>query len=91
MTNFQFTYMALEAVLAATGIGSKSTLYLRVRQGDFPEPDHIGALARWRSDHVAAWLEKQAARADAERAERRRKLKAHAARMAEGRKAARVS
>jgi len=45
-------------VMAKTGY-SRTTIYRRVRLGDFPAPIRIGPNAiRWRESALAAWLEK---------------------------------
>lgn len=74
-----FRYLSLEAVLSATGLKSKSTLYSRIAAGQFPEPDRLTTrCSRWRSDQVAAWLRAQAAAADAEREARAERGRRHA-------------
>lgn len=84
--NLPFTYLPIDAVLEATGIGSRSTLYAKIQAKEFPEPDHIGARARWRSDRVGEWLLTQAAQADSERGERTKAARAKAERMVQARR-----
>lgn len=44
-------------VEAATGL-SRSSIYLKMRQGAFPEPLKVGPNAvRWREDEIRAWLD----------------------------------
>ena len=48
--------LRLGEVLAMTGM-SRSTLYDRIRNGDFPEPLRLGSrMSRWRRGDVQAWL-----------------------------------
>lgn len=65
--NLPFNYLAIDAVLEASGIGSKSDLYKKIREKKFPEPDRLDGRSRWRSDRIAQWLTEQAAKADADR------------------------
>ena len=67
-----FRYMPKKAVLEATGIGSNSSLYAAIQNPEirFPPPDKIGARSLWKSTSIAEWLTAQAAKAEAERAER---------------------
>lgn len=49
--------MRLPAVLAATGF-SRSTLYLKIKEGKFPSPHQLdpgGRAVIWWADEVAAW------------------------------------
>ncbi len=78
MVTLPFIYMDIEAVLLAGPYKSRSTLYAKIRAGEFPEPDHIGSAVRWRSDRVAEWLADRAAKADAERSELNRKAQGKA-------------
>lgn len=43
--------------LVTLGYGSRSTIWRRVRAGNFPQPLRIGNLTRWREDDVLEWLE----------------------------------
>jgi prophage regulatory protein len=44
-------------VLKLTRFKSRTTLYRRVRKGNFPSPCHIGGGSiRWRSGDVEDWL-----------------------------------
>ena len=48
--------LRLPEVLKLVGL-SKSTIYLRIGEGDFPAPVRIGAKAvAWRRDELEAWL-----------------------------------
>jgi prophage regulatory protein len=48
--------LRLVEVLAMTGL-SRSTLYDRIRNGDFPEPLRLGSrMSRWRRGEIQAWL-----------------------------------
>ncbi|MCC6162119.1 MAG: AlpA family phage regulatory protein [Acidobacteria bacterium] len=49
--------LRLPAVLDLIGV-SPSTLYQRIRDGEFPRPVAIGSRARaWRAQDVRAWIE----------------------------------
>ncbi len=76
-----FHYMDKKAVLDVGPFKSNSNLCAKVKAGEFPEPDHIGGRAFWRSDVVGQWLTDRAAKADAERAERAKIAQARAQRM----------
>jgi len=59
------TILRLPAVKARTGL-SRSTLYLRVSQGEFPRPISLGPRAvGWVEAHVEAWLSQQIERSSA--------------------------
>jgi prophage regulatory protein len=48
--------LRLPAVKARTGL-SRSTIYLRVSQGIFPRPVHLGGRAvGWVEDEIQSWL-----------------------------------
>lgn len=50
--------LRLGDVLAMTGM-SRSTLYDRIRNGDFPEPLRLGSrMSRWRKGEIQTWLRK---------------------------------
>lgn len=83
--NLPFTYLAIDAVLAASGIGSKSDLYKKIREKKFPEPDRLDGRSRWRSDRIAQWLTEQGAKADAERGERAKAAREKGQRMLQAR------
>jgi len=86
-----FQYLRLQAVLEATGFASKSTLYLKIREKKFPAPDRLDdGASRWRSTLVAQWLIEQAARADAQRAERAKVARERGQRMNQARGKAKV-
>ncbi|WP_232222319.1 helix-turn-helix transcriptional regulator [Thioalkalivibrio paradoxus] len=47
----------MPAVLAATGISHKATIYAAMAAGTFPRPVRIGSRAvAWRSSDIAAWI-----------------------------------
>ena len=47
----------LPQVRELTGLG-RSTLYARIKSGDFPAPVNIGVRAvAWNSELVAAWID----------------------------------
>ena len=51
--------LRLPAVKARTGL-SRSTIYLRISQGDFPKPVHLGGRAvGWLEHEVTSWLNQQ--------------------------------
>ncbi len=55
------TILRLPAVKAATGL-SRSTIYLRVRQGTFPAPVPLGGKAvGWLESEVGAWIQRTVA------------------------------
>lgn len=80
-----FFYMPKPDVLKATGLGSSSSLYDAIQKGTFPPPDKIGSRSLWRSDIVGKWLTEQAAKAEAERAERANLARGKAQRMVKAR------
>jgi prophage regulatory protein len=50
------TILRLPAVKASTGL-SRSTIYLRVSQGTFPRPVHLGGRAvGWVEEEIQSWL-----------------------------------
>ncbi|WP_420009069.1 helix-turn-helix transcriptional regulator [Xanthomonas sacchari] len=49
-------FLRIREVLARTGL-SKSTLYARVRVGEFPKPVPLGTLSAWVESEVEAWME----------------------------------
>ncbi|WP_295925372.1 AlpA family transcriptional regulator [uncultured Xanthomonas sp.] len=53
-------FLRLPDVLERVGL-SKSTLYARVRSGQFPKPVPLGSLSAWVESEVEAWM---AARVD---------------------------
>ncbi len=89
MDNLPFIYMELEAVMAAGPFKSKSTLYAKIKAGEFVEPDRINGRSLWRSDRIAQYLTAQAAKADAEREERSKQAQAKAQRLVAARREAR--
>lgn len=49
--------LRMPAVLAATGISHKATIYAAMAAGTFPRPVRIGSRAvAWRSSDIAAWI-----------------------------------
>ena len=47
----------LPQVRELTGLG-RSTLYARIKSGDFPAPVNIGVRSvAWRADAVSAWID----------------------------------
>ena len=81
-----FRYLDVAQVASATGLGSRSNLWAKVKAGEFPEPDRLNArVVRWRSDVVAKWLCDQSARADAERVERTQRGRQRAQRKVDAR------
>ena len=86
MSNLPFSFMPLSEVLAAGPKKSKSSLFEAVKKGRAPEPDRIDGRTLWRSDRIAAWIEAEAAKADAEREERNLKAKTKANRMVAARR-----
>lgn len=55
----EVSLMDVRAVLARCAI-SRPTLYRLLRDGRFPKPCYPGIKSpRWRSDAVAAWIERE--------------------------------
>lgn len=53
------TILRLPTVRARTGL-SRSTIYMRVADGNFPKPVNLGARAvGWLEAEIDAWLEAQ--------------------------------
>ena len=53
------TILRLPAVKSRTGL-SRSTIYLRVKEGTFPAPVSLGARAvGWIDAEIEKWLERQ--------------------------------
>lgn len=53
------TILRLPAVKSRTGL-SRSTIYLRVKEGTFPSPISLGARAvGWVESDIQHWLEEQ--------------------------------
>jgi prophage regulatory protein len=51
--------LRLSTVEAITGLG-RSTIYAKLKAGDFVEPVRLGArCTRWKASHVQAWLAAQ--------------------------------
>ena len=51
--------LRLPAVKSRTGL-SRSTIYLRIKEGTFPTPISLGARAvGWIDSEIEKWLEKQ--------------------------------
>lgn len=64
-----FVYLDKKEVCAARK-WSPSTLYEKIKKGECPSPEKHGTRSLWRSDVVAAWLEEQTQKAQAEGAAR---------------------
>ena len=59
------TFVNMQGLCKLTGL-TRNTVYRRIRSGDFPKPFYIGERSpRWRSDVVAAWMERVSAAARA--------------------------
>ena len=43
--------------LIARGLGSRSSIYLRMERGEFPKPVKIGRLNGWPEHEIDAWIE----------------------------------
>lgn len=80
-----FKYLSISEVCAAFGNCGRSSLYSAIQKGNAPPPDKVGSRSLWRSDVIAAWLEKRAADAAAERDERAKIAKSAAQRMVKAR------
>jgi len=53
------TILRLPVVKARTGL-SRSTIYLRIKEGTFPKPISLGARAvGWLESEIGEWLENQ--------------------------------
>jgi prophage regulatory protein len=53
--------LRIRTVVSVTGL-SKSTIYAKVKAGEFVEPVRLGArCTRWKASDVQAWLAAQAA------------------------------
>lgn len=53
------TVLRMPAVQLRTGL-SKATIYLRVKEGNFPKPIKLGARAvGWIEDDINEWLDHQ--------------------------------
>jgi len=51
------TILRLPAVQERTGL-SRSTIYLRIKEGSFPKQVNLGARAvGWRSDLIESWIQ----------------------------------
>ena len=60
-TNMATAILRLPEVKARTGL-SRSSIYLRVKQGTFPTPISLGARAvGWPDTDIQEWLERQIA------------------------------
>ena len=71
-----FRYLPLKEVLHFTGL-SKSPLYERIKSGDFPASIPLARnCVRWRSDEVAAWMERQSENRNAGKEDRSGKARA---------------
>lgn len=53
----ELSILRLPAVQARTGL-ARSTIYLKVEQGQFPKPIKLGARAvGWTSDSIDRWID----------------------------------
>ena len=43
--------------LIARGLGSRSSIYVRMERGEFPRPVKIGRLNGWLEHEIDAWIE----------------------------------
>ena len=58
-TNMAITILRLPAVISRTGL-SRSTIYLRMAQDNFPKPISLGDRAiGWVDIEIETWLEQQ--------------------------------
>ena len=63
MANFQQKLLRLPEVKATTGL-SKSTIYARISEGDFPKQISLGArLVVWVESDIQKWIAEQVAAA----------------------------
>lgn len=54
----QTKLISAKEVLKLTGYKSRTTLWRRVRAGDFPKPIALSAHStRWRREEIDAWIE----------------------------------
>ena len=54
----QVKLLTTKEVLVMTGYKSRTTLWRRVKSGEFPAPIALSANAtRWKSEEVEAWVE----------------------------------
>ena len=80
-----YRYMPLSEVLASTGL-SKTKLYERIKNGDFPVQITLSKqCVRWRSDEVAAWMERQSDNRNIGQSERSEKARVAAKKSVETR------
>ena len=50
--------LTCQEVMRRTAIRSRSTIWLRVKSGEFPAPVEIGnGRIRWRASDIATWIE----------------------------------
>lgn len=83
-----FTYLSMNAVREATGLGTATTVYDWIAKGKFPAPDKVGTRSLWKSTTIAAWLIEQSERAESMRAENAERARAKALRVSGARKVA---
>lgn len=73
-----FRFMPRAEVLDTVGF-SNTALYERIKNKSFPAPVALGKqCVRWRSDEVAAWMERQSENRDVDQEERVTKARAAA-------------
>jgi len=58
--SFSDKFLRLEQVKSLSGF-SRSSIYGRIRAGNFPPPIKIGRSSRWRESLVVQWMDAQAA------------------------------
>ena len=76
MDQITFRYIDLKEVSHLTGL-TKTPLYARIKSGDFPASIPLARnCVRWRSDEVAAWMERQSENRHAGKEDRSGKARA---------------
>ena len=76
MNQINFRYIDFKEVAHVTGL-TKTPLYARIKSGDFPSPIPLSVnCVRWRSDEVAAWMDRQSENRDAGKEDRTAKARA---------------
>jgi prophage regulatory protein len=51
--------------LIARGLGSRSSIYVRMERGEFPRPIKIGRINGWPEHEIDAWIEQRLAEREA--------------------------
>ena len=76
MNTPNFRYIDIKEVNHLTGL-TKTPLYARIKSGEFPAPIPLSRnCVRWRSDEVAAWMDRQTEKRDAGTEDRSAKARA---------------